>query len=798
MRTRNGNRFRPPAARTWSIRAKIVSLLIVPLVALIAMWALATAVTLGPGLELLDAQNAVEHVGRPTQSLLRELQAERKASLVHLASGSGDQSALLAQRARTDAAQQTLTTQVEIEGRAAAGQVTTARLDELFRQLDSLAAMRAAVDRGESDRTTTFGRYTQLIETGFLVTGSLAGTEDADLAPESRALLGFTRAREVLAQEDALVSAALTAGTISSPDLVQTIQLIGTQRYLFAETQADLNATDRAEYQALTRTEPFTALVALENRLIAETRPGLRPPVDPAAWSQATTTVATQLQELEVRATDRLADRGAPTAWVIIGQILVAGLLGLVTVVVTIVASVRIGRSLLKRLAGLRQAALELAVDRLPRVVARLRQGEEVDVDHDAPPLPYGDDEIGQVGHAFNELQRTAVNSAVEEATLRRGLNEVFLNIARRSQTLLHRQLSILDRMERRADDPTELEDLFRVDHLATRMRRHAEDLVILAGAAPGRGWRNPVPVVDVLRGAVSEVEDYARVSIRPTPEVAIAGRAVGDVIHLLAELIENATSFSPPHTRVNVGGDVVTHGFAIEIEDRGLGMTAEALAECNARLTDPPDFDPANSAQLGLFVVARLAARHGVRVQLRPSPYGGVTAVVLLPDEIIAAPGALPAGAVGALPAGDDDPRINGGAVYRAFGPRQAIAAGPTQPTEALPIVPAQAEAPNAATVIVEPSRPRSRHARQEVIEPADPSDGLPKRVRQTSLAPQLRDGPPAEEPPPPGPGGSNRTPEQLRAMMTSFQAGMTRGRRDAESADATQGDGMAERESR
>src|SRR5690606_30993975 len=151
----------------------------------------------------------------------------------------------------------------------------------------------------------------------------------------------------------------------------------------------------------------------------------------------------------------------------------------------------------------------------------------------------------------------------------------------------------------------------------------------------PGRGWRNPVPIVDVLRGAVSEVEDYARVSIRPMPEIALVGRAVGDVIHLLAELIENATSFSPPHTRVNVGGEQVSHGFAVEIEDRGLGMPPEAMAEFNARLTDPPEFDPANSAQLGLFVVARLAARHGVRVQLRSSPYGGVTAVALIPDEL-------------------------------------------------------------------------------------------------------------------------------------------------------------------
>jgi hypothetical protein len=702
---------------------------------------------------------------------------------------------VLAQRARTDSAVQAFRTLAGTDGaRSAMSEVTATRLDELVRQLDSLGALRTAIDRAESDRTTAFTRYTQIIDTGFAVYGSLVDNADADLARESRALVAFGRAREVLAQEDALLSAALVAGTLSPADLAQVIQLIGTQRYLFAVTLPDLNKSDRTEYQALAGNGPSTELAALENRVIAEARGGARVPIEAATWSETYQSVAGQLQEFEAQAADRLADRSAPAAWVVVGQILVAGLLGLVTVIVTIVASVRIGRSLIKRLAGLRQAALELAVDRLPRVVGRLRQGEEVDVEHEAPPLPYGDDEIGQVGHAFNELQRTAVNSAIEEATLRRGLNEVFLNIARRSQTLLHRQLSILDRMERRADDPTELEDLFRVDHLATRMRRHAEDLVILAGAAPGRGWRNPVPVVDVLRGAVSEVEDYARVSIRPMPEIAIVGRAVGDLIHLLAELIENATSFSPPHTRVNVGGDVVTHGFAIEIEDRGLGMTAEALAESNARLTDPPDFDPANSAQLGLFVVARLAARHGVRVQLRSSPYGGITAVALLPDELISTEAApRQRDAVPALPAGPANGSDGGrGTVYRALsvGPRPAI--GPA-PAQAAPQVNAEsttsgriitgATIDDDQTMAIEvPAQVNPRHSRQEVIEATNGPDGLPRRVRQTNLAPQLRDEPVDATVDISTQVASSRSPDEARAMMSSIQAGMTRGRLEAD----------------
>ncbi len=184
-----------------------------------------------------------------------------------------------------------------------------------------------------------------------------------------------------------------------------------------------------------------------------------------------------------------------------------------------------------------------------------------------------------------------------------------------------------------------------------------------------------------MVRGAVSEVEDYARVSIRPMADLAIVGRAVGDVIHLLAELLENATSFSPPHTRVNVGGEVVAHGFAIEIEDRGLGMSPEALDACNHRLAEPPDFDPANSAQLGLFVVARLAARHGVRVQLRSSAYGGVTAVALLPADLIAQDGDGPRELLAAVA---DDVVGNGRPRYReiATAARPAIAAPPAAGT--------------------------------------------------------------------------------------------------------------------
>ena len=212
----------------------------------------------------------------------------------------------------------------------------------------------------------------------------------------------------------------------------------------------------------------------------------------------------------------------------------------------------------------------------------------------------------------------------------------MFVNLARRSQVLLHKQLTLLDTMERRTEDTDELADLFRLDHLTTRMRRHAEGLVILSGAAPSRQWRRPVRLMDVVRASVAEVEDYERVEVRRLPRVAVIGPAVSDLTHLVAELLENATLFSPPHTNVHVVGERVANGFALEIHDRGLGMTAEALLDANLRLAETPEFELSDTDRLGLFVVSRLAQRQHVRVSLQPSPYGGTTAVVLIPDALL------------------------------------------------------------------------------------------------------------------------------------------------------------------
>ena len=312
----------------------------------------------------------------------------------------------------------------------------------------------------------------------------------------------------------------------------------------------------------------------------------------------------------------------------------------LVIAVGTVLLVAAFARRLSHEVQGLTEAARKLADEQLPRAVRELHNGQLPAPEPDAA-RSWGvrpkTAEIAAAVEAITSIERTAIEAAAAEARLRDGLRQILMSLGRRNQSLLHRQLKIIDQLEQQAVSPGELADLFTLDHLTTRMRRHAESLTILSGASPVRSWSGPVPAIDVIRAAVAEIEDYKRVSVATEAEESVAASAVTDMIHLLAELIENATLFSPSATRVEVRAERVANGFAIEVEDRGLGIAAEQLRDINARLASPPDFDLADADRLGLFVAGRLAARHGVQVELIPSAYRGTKAVVVLPETLIA-----------------------------------------------------------------------------------------------------------------------------------------------------------------
>ncbi|GLX51869.1 ATPase [Streptomyces hygroscopicus subsp. hygroscopicus] len=342
-------------------------------------------------------------------------------------------------------------------------------------------------------------------------------------------------------------------------------------------------------------------------------------------------TIESDMADKAVNEASGIAD-DARTSAIITGTIVVVALL------LAFLLAGAVARQMSRSMRQLRNAAFGIAEQRLPMLVDQLSRTDPGRVDTRVPPIPiHTKDEIGEVARAFDQVHREAVRLASEQALLRGNINAIFTNLSRRNQSLIEGQLTLITDLENNEADPDQLENLFKLDHLATRMRRNGENLLVLAGEEPGRRWDQPVPLVDVLRAASSEVEQYERIELSGVPDAEIHGRAVTDLVHLLAELLENATTFSSPQTKVKVTATRLPDGrVMVEIHDKGIGLTAEDFADINHKLANPPTVDAAISQRMGLFVVGRLSDRHGIRVQLRPSgEQAGTTSLVMLPDAI-------------------------------------------------------------------------------------------------------------------------------------------------------------------
>ncbi len=297
-----------------------------------------------------------------------------------------------------------------------------------------------------------------------------------------------------------------------------------------------------------------------------------------------------------------------------------------------------VARTMSTGMRRLSASAIEIAGKRLPGLIHQMSQPDAGPVDTRVTPIPIDTtDEIGEVARAFDHVHREAVRLAAEQALLRGNINAIFTNLSRRSQSLIERQLALITSLEDNETDPEQLENLFRLDHLATRVRRNGENLLVLGGEKPVQAWDRPLPLVDVIRAASSEVEQYERIQFSGLPEVQIQGPAVTDLVHLLAELLENATAFSSPRSEVRVTAARLPDGrIMIEIHDEGIGLAADDFATINHKLANPPTVDAGISQNMGLYVVGRLAERHGIRVQLRPSgERSGTTSLVMLPDTL-------------------------------------------------------------------------------------------------------------------------------------------------------------------
>ncbi|WP_030677754.1 sensor histidine kinase [Streptomyces cellulosae] len=621
-----------------SIRRKIVALLLVPLVSLVAIWGFATVLTGREVAQLFQVSSLVEKIGYPTEDTVRVLQQERRQTLVYLADprASDALSALRTTRDATDDAVTKLRANAtDPDARDGMDADDDERVTAVLDAFDGIDSLRRSVEEGTVTRSQALDLYNRLVDPCYTLLASLDGVDSVELDKQARALVNITRARELLSREDALLGSALVVGKVSREEARDVSDLAAQRTLLYDISLPVLPSSERERYESFWKNATTAPLRSAEQAVVTSDT-GTPGSVTAKSWDAAAGNVLDELATLNDQANDRYQDRVRPSAMGVIIKASVAGGLGLIALIASLILSVRVGRTLIRDLRQLRLEAHEASGVRLPSVMRRLSAGEQVDVKTEVPRLEYDRNEIGDVGQALNTLQRAAVEAAVKQAELRAGVSEVFVNLARRSQVLLHKQLTLLDTMERRTEDTDELADLFRLDHLTTRMRRHAEGLVILSGAAPSRQWRKPVQLMDVVRAAVAEVEDYERIEVRRLPRVAVTGPAVADLTHLVAELLENATVFSPPHTAVQVVGERVANGFTLEIHDRGLGMAADALLDANLRLAETPEFELSDTDRLGLFVVSRLAQRQHVRVSLQPSPYGGTTAVVFIPDTLL------------------------------------------------------------------------------------------------------------------------------------------------------------------
>jgi signal transduction histidine kinase len=762
------------------IRSKLVAILLVPLLSLVSVAALRMAVDLSAGRRADRAVRSVRAVVRLT-ALVHELQEEQARSAAYLGTSKTTGAKELAvQRAETDTAIVIFRADLEsFDG--GDNQELARRLDVAGDRLDGLEADRQLVDNVPTTVERTIAAYSETTGALTATAGQVLGVDAGDglLVRRVVAFAAVGQMKEFASQERALLGGITARGRFLGGQYEAYTALLTTEQ-VWAGLFASFASPDQADLLRATvsgpkvdKAEQFTATA-----VAGENAPRLG--IEAAAWFEAMDGKIDLLRRAEVALGDDVLRAATADAAEANHRALIVGLALLGVVTLALVVSMLIGRSMVEPMHRLRQAAHDIATRKLPRAVARLQQadpnGGPVDFEAEVRPIQTrARDEVGQVAEAFNTVHRVAVQVATEQAALRRSVGDMFLNLARRNQLLIDRQLELIDELEQGELDPDALEELFRLDHLATRMRRNAEDLIVLSGAKPARRWSQPVSLADAIRAALAEVEEYTRVELLPMPDLGIVGQAVGDVVHLLAELIENATAFSPPGTRVHIAGQADPDGYIIEIEDRGIGMADAELADVNERLADPPTIDLTLSQRLGLFVVGRLAKRHGIKVQLRHSWYDGVTALVLVPDSLLVrreqAPDqldeldqldasdhhqlALPA----PDPPGDDEPAPDGDGVDR------------------LPIF----EAARSQFFVGDPDEdgggPRSSPR-------GDPrtGSGLPRRVPRASLG--TGPGPRSESMLPGGPQGTfaaERSPNGVRNRLASYRRGFERGRQEA-----------------
>jgi signal transduction histidine kinase len=639
------------ALRNWRVSWRLIALIAIPTV---------TAMYFG-GLRIDEAVHSagsfqqvqrLANLGNAVTHLANAMEDESNATAGFIASGRHGGAmppAVTKQFAITNAAARQVTSLAGAVGSSYPTQVRD-DLSAVLDRISDLSHYRAAALSTKAPALTVIESYSNAIADLFTLNDQIAeGTSDTSLANNVRALGALERDEDQATQQRAILYSALVAGRFE-PNAAQGLSnALASQQAELAEFQSAATIGEAQVYQDTVAGAAVDDASQMEEQAISSSGNGttvnVSLPTAPAkftstavAWNTDMSATVGDIRKVEQGLVDQIKSRSQTLHAAATRTAVETGILVLAVLIIVLLITIVVARSMVRPLRKLRTGALEVAGLRLPETVRRMSETDGESVSLEVEPIDVdSSDEIGEVARAFDQVHREALRLAANEAALRGNVNAMFVNLSRRSQSLVERQIRLIDDLEQGEQDPERLASLFQMDHLATRMRRNSENLLVLAGHDESRRWNQPVALVDVLRAALSEIEQYERVTLNVQPGISVRGQAVSDVVHLTAELVENATSFSAADTPVTIAGHLLSSGgVLLEITDQGVGMGAEEMAHANWRLDNPPVVDVAVSRRMGLFVVARLAARHGIRVRLRPAASGGLIALVWLPDEAI------------------------------------------------------------------------------------------------------------------------------------------------------------------
>jgi hypothetical protein len=643
------------------VRSRLLLLVAVPTIAAVALGGFRVASSVQSE-QRFERVHQLAILGQDDTSLVQALENERDHTVYYIALGvGGGRASVLPSRPKVRAAmtasqlgvQYAATDQAASQVRGLAQQLGSSYPRQIRQQaktvlaaLDGLPSLRAAAANTNMPVLTVVTRYASIVEDLLALDNGIGQIAGDPVLAQAVSTLGLvSQIKEEASQQRAILAAALLQGAFGPHELAALQNAVSAQ-------QINLNALDSTASASQLQLWNADVSASFGNQASADellaislaTNAGgsgslASDPTTADDWyNTMTNTIEYQMGRVQQQLVASITARASVLRKNAITGAVVDAIVVLLILLLAMAFTTVVGQSMVRSLRKLATGALEVAGVRLPEMVNRISETGGDVIPLEVQPIDVdSSDEIGEVARAFDQVHREALRLAANEAALRGNVNAMFVNLSRRSQSLVERQIRLIDDLEHGEQDEERLSNLFQMDHLATRMRRNSENLLVLAGHEIPRRWNEPVAMVDVLRAAVSEIEQYERVSINVQPGISVRGPAVNDAVHLVAELVENATSFSSAETPVTVSGHLLNAGgVLLDISDQGIGMSADEMAHANWRLDNPPAVDVSVSRLMGLFVVARLAARHGIRVRLRTAAVGGLTALVWLPDETV------------------------------------------------------------------------------------------------------------------------------------------------------------------